>query len=108
ALGSAKVLNGIDPDFIRFRTWVPVPVAPLYKDYKSGKFELLCPHEALQETRLLVENLNVTSYLASDHISNFVNINGRLPESKEKFLAAIDEALKLPRETFRDDIICQL
>jgi radical SAM superfamily enzyme YgiQ (UPF0313 family) len=108
ALESARVLNAIDPHFIRFRTWVPVPSAPLYKDYASGRFKLLSPYEALAETRLLIENLNVTSYLASDHISNFVNLNGRLPEAKDDFLAAIDQALKLPREMFRDEIIYQL
>jgi radical SAM superfamily enzyme YgiQ (UPF0313 family) len=108
ALQSARVLNAIDPHFIRLRTWVPVPTAPLYKDYSSGKFKLLSPYEALNETRLLIENLTVTSYLASDHISNFVNLNGRLPEAKQDFLSAIDQALKLPREMFRDEIIYQL
>ena len=108
AVESAKVLSAIDPHFIRFRTWVPVPSAPLYKDYASGRFKLLSPYEALAETRLLIENLNVTSYLASDHISNFVNLNGRLPQAKDDFLAAIDKALKLPREMFRDEIIYQL
>jgi radical SAM superfamily enzyme YgiQ (UPF0313 family) len=108
ALQSARVLNAIDPHFIRLRTWVPVPSAPLYKDYASGKFKLLSPYEALKETRLLIENLSVSSYLASDHISNFINLNGRLPQAKDEFLASIDESLKLPREMFRDEIIYQL
>jgi radical SAM superfamily enzyme YgiQ (UPF0313 family) len=108
ALESARVLNAINPHFIRLRTWVPVPSAPLYKDYASGKFKLLSPYDALAETRLLIENLNITSYLASDHISNFINLNGQLPQAKEDFLAAIDKALKLPREMFRDEIIYQL
>jgi len=108
ALGSAKVLNAIDPDFIRLRTWVPVPAAPLYEEYKSGDFELLGPYEALGEEKLLIENLEVTSWLLSDHISNFANLNGRLPGAKEKLLARIEEALKRPRGDFRDQIINHL
>ncbi len=108
ALGSAKVLNAIDPDFIRLRTWVPVPAAPLYEDYKSGKFEMLDPYEALGETRLLLENLEVSSWFLSDHVSNFANLNGKLPGAKEKLLAQIDQALELPRESFREGIINHL
>ncbi len=108
ALGSAKVLNAIDPDFIRLRTWVPVPAAPLYEDYKSGKFEMLDPYEALKETRLLLENLEVSSWFLSDHVSNFANLNGKLPGAKEKLLAQIDQALELPRESFREGIINHL
>lgn len=108
ALGSARVLNSIGPDFIRLRTWVPVPAAPLYAEYASGAFELLDPYDALKETRLLLENLEVSSWFLSDHISNFANLNGKLPGAKEKLLTEIDEALKRPREDFRDEIIYHL
>ena len=100
ALDTARVLNEINPDFIRLRTWVPVPAAPLYKDYKTGVFKLLSPHEALQETRLLLENLKVTSLFLSDHISNFLNIAGHLPRDKAKMLKRIDEGLKMDESCF--------
>lgn len=105
ALDSAKVLNEINPDFIRLRTWIPVPVAPLYKDYKSGKFKLLSPHEAIRETKLFVETLETNSLLLSDHISNFVNIAGNLPRDKQNILKRLDEALKLKEDCFRPEII---
>ena len=108
ATGSANVLSAIDPDFIRLRTWVPVPAAPLYEDYKSGSFKLLAPYDALKETRLLLENLEVSSWFLSDHVSNFANLNGKLPGAKEKLLGQIDKALELPRERFRDQIIHHL
>lgn len=108
ALDSAKVLNAIDPDFIRLRTWVPVPAAPLYEDYKSGAFELLNSYEALQETRLLLEKLEVNSWFLSDHVSNFANLNGRLPGAREKMLGQIDKALQLPPDAFREAIIHHL
>ena len=105
AKDTAKVLNAINPDFIRLRTWVPVPAAPLYKDYQNGKFQLLSPHEALKETRLLLENLNGSSLFLSDHISNFVNISGHLPRDKQSMIDKIDRALKTDESSFRSDII---
>jgi radical SAM superfamily enzyme YgiQ (UPF0313 family) len=108
ALGSAYVLNQINPDFIRLRTWVPVPAAPLYEEYKNGLFKLLDPYDALREIKLLLENLEVTSWFLSDHVSNFANLNGRLPGAKEKLLTQIEEALSMPRECFRDQIIHHL
>ena len=108
ARDTASVLNAINPDFIRLRTWVPVPDAPLYKDYQSGKFQLLSPYEALKETQLLLENLEVTGLLLSDHISNYVNISGHLPRDKQSMLDKIDKALKMGESYFRPAIIEQL
>lgn len=108
ALGSADVLNRIDPDFIRLRTWVPVAAAPLYEEYRNGSFQLLDPYDAIKEVKLLLESLEVTSWFLSDHVSNFANLNGKLPGAKEKLLSQIEQALSMPRECFRDQIIHHL
>lgn len=105
ALGTARVLNAINPDFIRLRTWVPVKNAPLYKDYQSGKFKLLSPHQALEEVKLLLENLDVKSLFLSDHISNYLNISGQLPRDKENMLKRIEKGLKTDESNFRPEII---
>lgn len=105
AIDSARVLNEINPDFIRLRTWVPIPNAPLYKDYESGAFQLLSPYEAINETKLFLEHLNTTSLFLSDHISNFVNISGSLPRDKESMLRRLDETLQLDESCFRPVII---
>ncbi|MFH1226617.1 MAG: radical SAM protein [Planctomycetota bacterium] len=102
---TARVLSAINPDFVRLRTWVPVESAPLYKDYVSGKFKLLNPHQALQETRLLLENLNGDGLLLSDHVSNFVNISGYINRDRAKMLERIDRALKMDESEFRPAII---
>lgn len=101
AVHSAQVLNEINPDFIRLRTFVPIAGSQMGEDYLQGSFQLLDPHDALKETRLLIEKLEVTSFLASDHYLNFWNVNGQLPVDKDKMLAQIDYALTLPRESFR-------
>jgi radical SAM superfamily enzyme YgiQ (UPF0313 family) len=102
AKSSAKVLNEINPDFIRLRTFMPMPGSPLHAQYKSGAFELLSPHEALQETRLFIENLGaIDSKLLSDHVSNYWYVEGSMPNDKGKMLQQIDYALTLNENRFR-------
>ncbi len=108
AAASAAVLNAIDPDFIRLRTYVPIPGTPLYDEYLRGEFGLLSPHEALRETALFIENLTVASLLYSDHNNNFAYVNGRLPDDKPAMLATIDALLKRPEAEFRPPAVGSL
>jgi radical SAM superfamily enzyme YgiQ (UPF0313 family) len=109
ALGSASALNAINPEFIRLRTFMPAKGTPMHALYKGGEFELLSPHEALREVRLLVEHLEgIDSAFYSDHVSNYWDVQGQLPRDKEKMLAQIDYALTLPDASFRDPARVQL
>ncbi|MDT8903424.1 radical SAM protein [Anaeroselena agilis] len=101
AAASAAVLNAINPDFIRLRTYIPIPGTPLYEDYRQGRFDLLSPHEALRETAMFIEHLDVTGQLFSDHNSNYAYVNGRLPMDKQAMLAGIDKLLAMPEAAFR-------
>jgi radical SAM superfamily enzyme YgiQ (UPF0313 family) len=101
ALGSAEVLNQAPPDFIRLRTFVPNPNTPWYDRWKEGKLTLLTAHQALEETRLLIERLEGPTTLLSDHVSNFVDAHGRIPEDKQLLLDGLDDALGWPIERFR-------
>ncbi|MFH1136497.1 MAG: RNA polymerase factor sigma-32 [Pseudomonadota bacterium] len=93
ALGSAAALSAMAPEFIRLRTYQPTPEAPLYRDMETGQFQLPSPREALGELELLIQNVSGPSMLLSDHVSNYLNLSGRLPEDKEDMLAEIREAL---------------
>ena len=101
ARGSAAVLNQAPPDFIRLRTFVPVLGTEWCERWQEGRLTLLDAHQALEETRLLVEGLEGPTVLLSDHISNFLDVHGRIPEDKEQMLATIDRALALPVTAFR-------
>ncbi len=90
---TAAVLNQIDPHFIRVRTVQPQPGCQLYDELASGAFVKATPATVLKEQRVLVENLQVTSQYLSDHITNYIPVNGKLPEDKEKMLKVIDEYL---------------
>jgi biotin synthase-like enzyme len=101
AEGSAAVLNQAPPDFIRLRTFVPALGTDWCERWKQGDLTLLDAHQALAETRLLVDKLEGPTVLLSDHMSNFLDVNGRIPDDKELMLQAIDEALGWPITAFR-------
>jgi hypothetical protein len=101
ALGSAHVLNQAPPDFVRLRTFIPAPGTPWHERWQQGKLTLLSAQQALKETRLLIENLDGPTSLLSDHVSNFIDVRGRIPEDEPAMLAQIDEALDWPPTSFR-------
>ncbi|MHB8895253.1 MAG: radical SAM protein [Candidatus Geothermincolia bacterium] len=97
ALGSAAALNRMKPDYVRIRTLALMPGFPMYEELSSGAFVECSGREVAQETRLLLENLDLEgARFLSDHISNYLPIYGMLPEDKGAMLAAIDEALAQP------------
>jgi hypothetical protein len=61
----------------------------------------LTAHQALQETRLLIATLEGPTTLFSNHVSNFLDVRGRIPEDKPAMPAEIDEALEWPITAFR-------
>jgi radical SAM superfamily enzyme YgiQ (UPF0313 family) len=94
ARGTAEVLNQVDPHLIRIRTFIPQPDSPLYEAMTEGSFQPGSPETILKETKLLLEELDVTSQFLSDHISNLLPLYGKLPEDKEKMIQMIDDALR--------------
>ncbi len=101
AMQTARVLNAINPDFIRIRTFLPKVNTLLLHQIRKGRFQVLSPHEALRETRDFMANLNVTSRIASDHYTNYVDVHGALPRDRNRMLAAIDHGLQTPEHRFR-------
>jgi len=98
ARGTAGVLNQIDPHFIRVRTFVPQPNSPVCETVTEGRFQLASPETILNETKLLLEELQVTSQFLSDHISNLLPLHGKLPEDEERMVQMIGVALNELKE----------
>ena len=101
AAETARVLNAMAPAFIRIRTFLPKINTPLLDDVKSGRFQMLGPHDALRETRHIIQDVTASSQLASDHYTNYVNVEGRLPEDKPRMLNQIEWALQKDESSFR-------
>lgn len=100
ALETARVLNAVDPHFIRLRSLRVLRRTPLYDEVQKGTFVPLSDDEMVAEIRLLIEHLEgIRSTLTSDHIANLLEaVEGTFPEDKPRMLAVIDEYLKLPED----------
>ena len=96
---TARVLNEIDPDYIRLRSLHVTPAMPLWTMLQNGDFELQTEDEVVKEIGIFIENLQVTSHLKSDHTLNLLmEVEGKMPEDKEKCLNIINKYLSLPDE----------
>ena len=101
ALDTADLLNSIEPECVRLRTFLPKKETPLGDDYLQGRFALMDPYDILMELRLMVENISGRMQLLSEHWSDFILFNAYMPEAKEELLKYIDQALSQPRDSFR-------
>jgi biotin synthase-like enzyme len=108
ALESARVLSEIDPDFIRLRTTAVVPGTALERLTVDGRIEPMDDEAVVAEIRLLIENLDCTSTLQSDHVLNLLGeLEGRLPEDRGRLLAIIDRFQGLPPELRRAFVLAR-
>jgi len=100
AVESAKVLNQIDPDFIRLRTLYVRKDMPLFDRVEKGEFEPLADDLIASEIKLFIETLQgIHSTIVSDHILNLLEeVQGKLPDEKEEMIEVIDRYLALPAE----------
>ena len=99
ALHTARVLNEVNPDYVRVRTLTIKQGMPLYDRLVSGDFEESSDEEKVKEEQLLIQSLEVSSYFASDHSTNILmDVRGQLPEDKEAMLSIMDRYLRLSEE----------
>jgi radical SAM superfamily enzyme YgiQ (UPF0313 family) len=93
AQNSARVLNEINPRFIRLRSFRPAPGTPMYEKALHGEYHVQSVVGILEEIRTFVEDLDVTSELVTSDfaINSYMGgIDGKLPEDKGKLLDSID------------------
>ncbi|MGV1098931.1 radical SAM protein [Thiovibrio sp. JS02] len=94
ARATGRVLSAMEPNQIGILTLMLLADTELYRLEKAGKFRLPDRFAMLEELRVMVEHIEVKrGQLQSNHASNYLPINARLPRDKEAVLAAIDQAL---------------
>lgn len=92
ALETARVVKAIEPEYFSLLALMIEPGTPLYEWYQSGDFTELSCEEILEETRLLIENLEgVSTVFRNNHASNYFSFNGTLPKDRESLLNEIDD-----------------
>jgi radical SAM superfamily enzyme YgiQ (UPF0313 family) len=95
ALGTARILSDIDPDFAGALTIMLVPGTPLYRDWEEGRFKLITPFQSLAELKMIIENAKFTDcFFTANHASNYLPIKARLPRQKAAVLKLINEVLE--------------
>jgi radical SAM superfamily enzyme YgiQ (UPF0313 family) len=91
---SARVCNAIQPDYLSLLTLMLEEGSGIIPMIRSGEFAELDPRAALTELREMIADLELAgTELRSNHASNYVSINGRLPEDKGRILQEIDRCL---------------
>jgi hypothetical protein len=95
---TARVLNQINPHFIRLRSLRVPDRVPLSEKLKGGSFTLQTDDMLAEEMRLLVLGLEgITSTVTSDHIMNLLeDVSGQLPQDKAAMLRVIETYQQLP------------
>lgn len=101
AMATASALNDIAPDYVRIRTFVPKVDTPLLRKVKNGQFLMATPHEVIRETKMLIEHLDVSTSLRSDHYTNYVNLSGEIPSDRQRLIREAESALGRDENDFR-------
>lgn len=94
AVETARAFNAMNPEYIGMLTLMVEPGTPLYDWVRAGQFQLLTTHQVLEETKLLVEQLDTPgSVFRMNHASNYLNLRGTLNQDREAMLAEVQRAL---------------
>ena len=109
AINSARVLNEIEPDFIRLRTLTIQRGTPLKEKQKKGTFIITPPLERLREVKLFIDKLDLKDCsLASDHLTNYLwaggaiiykGVAGNVPVDKKDMLKTLSQAIEFIEST---------
>ncbi|KPK28699.1 MAG: hypothetical protein AMJ61_01300 [Desulfobacterales bacterium SG8_35_2] len=107
-LGTARVINETEPDFVRIRRlWLYKsnaafygPECPLFDEIRAGAFTPQTPEGCVLELKFLIEMLDnrLNTLFVCDHQNNYVQVSGVIKEDKQDMLAAIEDFLSLPDE----------
>ncbi|NLE96244.1 MAG: radical SAM protein [Dehalococcoidia bacterium] len=96
---TTRVLNAIDPAFIRLRSLHVTPTMPLWAHVQDGRFQLQSEDDVVREIEAMLQGLRVTSELKSDHILNLLmEVEGTLPRDQAACLDIIHTYLSMPDE----------
>lgn len=94
AQATGRALSAIDPDYISMLSLMLAPGAPLADAVARGEFVIPDALGLLQEMREVIAETEVThAVFRTTHASNYLPIEGTLPEDKAAMLAAVDGVL---------------
>ncbi|GAB1475196.1 radical SAM protein [Bacillota bacterium] len=94
AAETGKVISRMSPSYVGLLTLMVEPGTELCEDISAGRFTLLTAEEVLDETYLLIKNINLNKkcVFRSNHASNYISLKGDLPADKDAMLGQIERA----------------
>jgi radical SAM superfamily enzyme len=95
---TARLLNAVEPEFIRVRTFAMHPASPMQKMVENGTFVPMTDPEIAKEIRLLVSCLNkMHSYFscADFSLNLLMHVDGYLDAKKDWMIEELDKYLAL-------------
>lgn len=94
AEATGRLLAAIAPNQIGILTLILLPNTPLFAEAQAGRFTMPDQRGLLEELRLMLAPLAASRcQLQSNHPSNYLTLDGRLPRDHAAMLALIDQAL---------------
>jgi len=94
ASASAKLATEMDPRFVSLLTLTVIPGTPLGRQEERGEFAVPDVPVLLKELRTFIAEATPTDAIfRTNHASNWLPLEGRLPRDREQILEAIDAAL---------------
>ncbi len=94
ALGTARILTDLDPDYVGALSVMLVPGTPLHEEHAAGKMKLPDVFGLIRELRTIIDTSSFTHCVfRSNHASNYLPVKAALPKDKERTLAMIDDIL---------------
>lgn len=106
ARGTARLITEMNPEYLSMLTLTVIPGTPQQRMVDKGRFELPPVPGLLRELRTMVaESRPSRALFRTNHASNYLPLEGRLPRDRERIVAVIDAALRgeipLRHEFFR-------
>ncbi|MFR0903058.1 MAG: radical SAM protein, partial [Anaerovoracaceae bacterium] len=107
AIETGKMITEMNASYVSLLTLMLQPPAPMYDDYKVGKFKPLTAEEVLAETCLMLKHAKPSKpcVFRSNHASNYVSLRGNLPEDNESMIQSLKRCMEdkglLKDERFR-------
>jgi coproporphyrinogen III oxidase-like Fe-S oxidoreductase len=93
ALATAKAINAIQPTMLSALCLMLYRGSELKEQFERGEFHPLPPAGLMEELQLMMKNIDLPKehhcIFRSNHVSNYVQLAGTLPQDKERLLEEI-------------------
>jgi len=87
-------INKMQPRYLSFLSLMLIPGTEKYQEMMNKQFAELNPIELLAESYQILNGLNLEKTIfRSNHASNYLALEGRLPQDKEKLLNQVKSAM---------------